>query len=189
MRETSRSLDPKHYRHSQAMAASKDHTIDLRFHILITLSQRRQRRRDLALANFSRNATINKIWRSVVSTKNTLPVLNYSLTNFIAQDVCEDNTSFQDSIVEPQRQSHAAREANHEDPRARQIAPQQNWLAKLFHVKPAAKFICFTVSKRRARQEITTILREWKRYGLRDVQVDKERNIVFGRVASKNCKL
>jgi hypothetical protein len=43
------------------MAASKDHTIDPRFHISITLSQRRQRRRDLALANFSRNATINKI--------------------------------------------------------------------------------------------------------------------------------
>jgi serine/threonine-protein kinase HSL1 (negative regulator of Swe1 kinase) len=73
--------------------------------------------------------------------------------------------------------------------RARQITPQRNWLAKLFNVKPPARFICFSVSKRKARREITTLLKDWKRYGIRDIQVDKDRNIVFGRVAEQNCRL
>ncbi len=76
-----------------------------------------------------------------------------------------------------------------EDPRLRQIAPRRNWLAKIFKVKPASMYICFALSRRRARREITGILREWKRYGIKDVQVDKERNIVFGKVVAKNCKL
>ena len=75
------------------------------------------------------------------------------------------------------------------NPETRQIEPQQNWLAKLFNVKPAAKVICFSVSDRRARQEIVTILKEWKRYGIRDLQVDRKGNRVFGKVAAKNCKL
>jgi serine/threonine-protein kinase HSL1, negative regulator of Swe1 kinase len=74
------------------------------------------------------------------------------------------------------------------DPRVRQIAPQQNWLAKLFKVKPVSKHLCFCITKRRARQAISRILREWKRFGLEDVQIDKDRNIVFGRVALGNCK-
>lgn len=41
-------------------------------------------------------------------------------------------------------------------------------------------------SKRRARQEIASIFREWKKYGLKDVVVDKRRNIIFGRVDAKN---
>ncbi len=77
---------------------------------------------------------------------------------------------------------------NFGDPRARQIAPQQNWLAKLFKVKPVSRYLCFCVTKRRARQEIGRVLKEWKRYGLEDVQIDKDRNIVFGRVALGNCK-
>jgi serine/threonine-protein kinase HSL1, negative regulator of Swe1 kinase len=77
----------------------------------------------------------------------------------------------------------------HEDPASRQIEPQRSWIAKLFHVKPALKFVCFSVSKRKARKEIVKILKDWKRYGVRGVQVDKDRNIVFGRVAAKNCTL
>ena len=100
----------------------------------------------------------------------------------------DDAASSAVSMVEAQRQSHAGRAANHDDPRARQIAPQQTWLAKIFHVKPVSRYICFSVNRRRARQEITTVLREWRRYGIRDVEVDKERNIVFGKVATKNCK-
>ncbi|TVY49671.1 Serine/threonine-protein kinase [Lachnellula occidentalis] len=98
----------------------------------------------------------------------------------------EDDSSIQDSTVDASRQSYASRYANFDDPRARQIEPQQNWLAKLFHVKPASKFICFSVARRRARREITTVLREWRRYGIRDVQADKQRNIVFGKVGATN---
>jgi hypothetical protein len=69
----------------------------------------------------------------------------------------------------------------------RNIEPQQNWLARLFRVKPATEHICFNISRRRTRQEIAILLREWRQYGIRDIQVDKDRNIVFGRVAQTNC--
>jgi len=108
------------------------------------------------------------------------------LTKFLDYDVFEEDSSLQDSTVDASRQSYPNRYANFDDPRARQIEPQQNWLAKLFHVKPASKFICFSVSKRRARREIATVLRDWRRYGIKDVQVDKERNIVFGKVGATN---
>ncbi|KAH8684631.1 hypothetical protein BGZ60DRAFT_548313 [Tricladium varicosporioides] len=101
-------------------------------------------------------------------------------------DVFDDNASVQDSVVETLHPPHYTQSSHPEDPRGRQIEPQQNWLAKLFKVKPNARFICFSVSKRRARQEITTILREWKRYGIKDIQIDKQRNIVFGKVGAKN---
>jgi hypothetical protein len=49
-------------------------------------------------------------------------------------------------------------------------------------------FICFSVSRRWARQEIVSLLKEWRKYGARDVVVDRERSIVFARVGAKNCK-
>lgn len=70
----------------------------------------------------------------------------------------------------------------------RKIEVQQNWLARLFRVKPAMRYLCFNVPKRRARQEVAILLREWRKYGIRDVEVDKERNILFARLAAKNCK-
>lgn len=70
----------------------------------------------------------------------------------------------------------------------RNIEVKQNWLARLFRVKPATDHICMTISRRRARQEVTILLREWRKYGIRDIQVDKQRNIVFARIAAKNCK-
>ncbi len=70
----------------------------------------------------------------------------------------------------------------------RNIEPQQSWLARLFRVKPATKYLCFCISRRRARQEIVILLKEWRKYGIRDVEVDKERNIVFARVGEDNCK-
>lgn len=75
------------------------------------------------------------------------------------------------------------------DSGVRKIEVHQNWLARLFGVKPATSHLCMAISRRAARQEIVILLREWRRYGIRDVQVDKERNIVFARVGAKNCKL
>ncbi|KAI0203311.1 hypothetical protein F4808DRAFT_40567 [Astrocystis sublimbata] len=73
---------------------------------------------------------------------------------------------------------------DHDKPR--NIEPQQNWLARLFRVKPATKYICFSISRRRARQETAILLKEWRQYGIRDIEVDKERNIVFARVGRPN---
>lgn len=71
----------------------------------------------------------------------------------------------------------------------RNIEVKQSWLARLFRVKPATSHVCMAISRRRARQEIAILLREWRKYGIRGIQVDKQRNIVFARVAAKNCKL
>ena len=71
---------------------------------------------------------------------------------------------------------------------SRNIEINQNWFAKFFHVKPATKTICFNISKQKARREIYKILKEWKRYGLRDVYSDKTRCVLFGRVDQENCK-
>lgn len=69
----------------------------------------------------------------------------------------------------------------------RNIEVKQNWLTRLFRVKPATSYVCMNLSRRRARQEVAILLREWRRYGIRDIQVDKQRNIIFARVAAKNC--
>ncbi|PBP27240.1 serine/threonine-protein kinase GIN4 [Diplocarpon rosae] len=100
-------------------------------------------------------------------------------------DIFEDEASVQDSIMDARHQTSGGRDPN-EDARARQVAPQQSWLAKLFHVKPASVFLCFAISQRRARREITALLKDWKRYGIHGLQVNKERNIIFARVSAKN---
>lgn len=70
----------------------------------------------------------------------------------------------------------------------RNIEVHHNWLARLFRVKPVTEHLCFAISRKRARQEVTLILRQWRKYGVRDIQVDRERNIIFARVGSKNCE-
>ncbi|KAL7792639.1 hypothetical protein V8C37DRAFT_380175 [Trichoderma ceciliae] len=70
---------------------------------------------------------------------------------------------------------------------SRNIEVKQNWLTRLFRVKPATSYICMTLSRKRARQEVACLLREWRKYGIRSIQVDRERNIVFARVGAKNC--
>ncbi|KAF8859414.1 Pkinase-domain-containing protein [Acephala macrosclerotiorum] len=100
-------------------------------------------------------------------------------------DIYEDQESLRESMANIHK-SYVGRVPNGEDAGARQIAPQRNWLAKLFNVKPAARYLCFSVSQRRARKEIVIIFRDWKKYGMRDIQVDKARNIVFAKVGPKN---
>jgi flagella basal body P-ring formation protein FlgA len=71
----------------------------------------------------------------------------------------------------------------------RNIEVKQNWLARLFRVKPATSYLCMVISRKRARQEIAILFREWRTHGIRGIQVDKNRNIVFARVGAKNSEL
>ncbi|EHK23941.1 uncharacterized protein TRIVIDRAFT_58043 [Trichoderma virens Gv29-8] len=70
---------------------------------------------------------------------------------------------------------------------SRNIEVKQNWLTRLFRVKPATSCICMALSRKRTRQEVAALLRKWRKYGIMNIQVDKERNIVFARVGAKNC--
>lgn len=70
------------------------------------------------------------------------------------------------------------------------IVINQNWFAKFFHIKPASQVICLHISKKRARQEILSVLRDWKRYGLKDIVSDKNpaADLVRARVDACNCE-
>ncbi|KAL9029633.1 MAG: hypothetical protein Q9196_002147 [Gyalolechia fulgens] len=72
-------------------------------------------------------------------------------------------------------------------PVAREIQPQhQNWLMKFLRIKPAVTVLAFQVSRIRARKEIVNVLREWRKYGMRDIVVDKAAGRVWARVGVKN---
>ncbi|KAM0271110.1 hypothetical protein ACHAQH_009216 [Verticillium albo-atrum] len=81
---------------------------------------------------------------------------------------------------------HTGRSLAESESGVRKIEVHQTWLARLFGVKPATSHMCLVVSRKRARQEIAILLKDWRRYGIRDIQVDKERNVVFARIGSKN---
>ncbi|KAL2885765.1 Serine/threonine-protein kinase HSL1 [Ceratocystis lukuohia] len=62
----------------------------------------------------------------------------------------------------------------------------ENWIARMFRIKPAMEYLCFDMSRKEARNDLADLFREWKSFGMRDVAVDKDRNIVFARVSGKN---
>ena len=73
-------------------------------------------------------------------------------------------------------------------PVPRVIVPQhQNWLARFLRIKPAVSVLCFQVSKVRARKEVAGVFREWRKYGMRDIVVDKAAGRVWAKVDVKNC--
>ena len=66
-----------------------------------------------------------------------------------------------------------------------------NWFAKLFNIRPATKLVCLTLKKGRARKEIAKILKEWRKYGLKDVISEKREGAgitIRARVDVVNCK-
>ena len=62
-----------------------------------------------------------------------------------------------------------------------------NWLARFLGIKPAVHVLCFQVNKLRARREIANAFREWRKFGMRDVIVDKKAGRVWARVDGNNC--
>ncbi|OAP61432.1 serine/threonine protein kinase (Kcc4) [Fonsecaea erecta] len=68
------------------------------------------------------------------------------------------------------------------------IEINQNWFAKFFHIKPATRVICLQISKGKARRELVKILKDWRKYGLRDVLTERRAgcDVVRGRVDASN---
>ncbi|MCJ1288078.1 hypothetical protein MMC26_007431 [Xylographa opegraphella] len=80
-----------------------------------------------------------------------------------------------------------SRKCSNDIPIARRVQPRpQNWVARFLHIKPASKVFAFQVSSIKARKDIASILRDWKRYGIRDVVVDKVAGRLWARVAQEN---
>lgn len=63
-----------------------------------------------------------------------------------------------------------------------------SWFARILNIKPASKVLCFQVGRGKARQEVVRLLREWKKFGIRDVQWDRNTNVVTARVDKQNRK-
>jgi hypothetical protein len=70
------------------------------------------------------------------------------------------------------------------------IEINQNWFAKFFHIKPATRVICLQTSKGKARKELVKILKEWRKYGIKDVISERRTggDVVRGRVDASNCE-
>lgn len=127
----------------------------------------------------------NKSWFSKVFGKGKVKADEHEI---IINDADSQTTS-QEVLAEYPDRHNSVKEASPFAPpgvSARNIEVNQNWFAKFFHVKPATKILCFRISKQRARKETCRILREWRRYGLRDVYADKARCVLFGRVDAEN---
>jgi serine/threonine-protein kinase HSL1 (negative regulator of Swe1 kinase) len=70
------------------------------------------------------------------------------------------------------------------------IQINQNWFAKFFHIKPASRVLVLQINKAKARKEIVKKLKEWRKYGIRDVIVEKRAggDVIRGRVDAQNCE-
>ncbi|KAL4794934.1 hypothetical protein BDV19DRAFT_389824 [Aspergillus venezuelensis] len=61
-----------------------------------------------------------------------------------------------------------------------------NWLARVFNIKPAVRVVALNTSKIKGRKEVYKMLREWKEYGIEDIELDKANSIIYGRVGESN---
>lgn len=121
---------------------------------------------------------------STTSSHHQLPYMSGSLRNGSTASVTRDG------------RNKVGRDNNNQEnpasfglPTPRSIQPQhQNWLARFLRIKPAVSVLCFQVSKVRARKEIAATFREWRKYGIRDIVVDKAAGRIWARVAEKNCE-
>lgn len=62
------------------------------------------------------------------------------------------------------------------------LGVSQNWLARFLNIRPATRTLCFNCGRGRTRQELVRLLRKWKDLGIRDVLLDRPRNLIFARL-------
>lgn len=65
----------------------------------------------------------------------------------------------------------------------------QNWFARFLRIKPAVSVVCFQTSKAKARKEVARVFKEWRKYGIKDIVIDRDAARIWARVAEKNCKI
>ncbi|EMD69128.1 hypothetical protein COCSADRAFT_340967 [Bipolaris sorokiniana ND90Pr] len=69
------------------------------------------------------------------------------------------------------------------------IAPpemQMNWLSRFLHIKPASKTLCLQVGRGKVRQDFVRLLRDWQRFGIQDVVLDRKSKSISARVDKNN---
>ncbi|ORY18810.1 serine/threonine-protein kinase GIN4 [Clohesyomyces aquaticus] len=63
---------------------------------------------------------------------------------------------------------------------------QMNWLSRFLHIKPASKVLCFQIGRGKARQDLVKLLRDWQRFGVRDVNYERQSNSITARIDKTN---
>lgn len=63
-----------------------------------------------------------------------------------------------------------------------------NWLSRFLHIKPTSKTLCFQVTRGKVRGDLVRLLRDWQRFGVRDVTFDRNDNTINARVDKTNRK-
>ncbi|KAF3046025.1 hypothetical protein E8E12_010447 [Didymella heteroderae] len=63
---------------------------------------------------------------------------------------------------------------------------QMNWLSRFLHIKPATKTLCFHVGRGKVRGDLVRLLRDWQRFGVRDITYDRTANTINARVDKIN---
>ncbi|RMZ71023.1 serine threonine- kinase GIN4 [Pyrenophora seminiperda CCB06] len=63
---------------------------------------------------------------------------------------------------------------------------QMNWLSRFLHIKPANKTLCFQIGRGKVRQDLVRLLRDWQRFGVHDVSLDREANSICARIDKSN---
>ncbi|KAF2655256.1 Pkinase-domain-containing protein [Lophiostoma macrostomum CBS 122681] len=61
-----------------------------------------------------------------------------------------------------------------------------NWLSRFLHIKPATGVLCFQIGRGKVRQDLVRLLRDWQRFGVRDVNFDRDSNIINARIDKNN---
>lgn len=65
---------------------------------------------------------------------------------------------------------------------------QMNWLSRFLHIKPASKTLCLQVGRGKVRQDFVRLLRDWQRFGIQDVVLDRKSKSISARVDKNNRK-
>lgn len=73
-------------------------------------------------------------------------------------------------------------------PRSGPPEVQMNWLSRFLHIKPATETLCFHVGRGKVRGDLVRLLRDWQRFGVRDVTFDRSVNTINARVDKVNRK-
>ena len=107
-------------------------------------------------------------------------------TNVPCHDASPDGKAIARKAYPPATSVDAAAAAASAGP----IEISQNWFAKFFHIKPATRIIGLSAGKVKAKKELVKALKDWRKYGLRDVVSERRggTDIVRARVDASNCE-
>lgn len=123
----------------------------------------------------------------------------YSAERFLDTD--DDDESLESTVALSVTPSHAgrtrrtSRELRHGMPalgdqqllEAKDLGVQQGFFARMFNIKPATHVMCFQRGRGYIRSHLVRTLRELRVHGIRDVVLDRSRNLIWGSLTANNC--